>query len=454
MIHKKLLGVFLVLLLNVFLAVSIGASETCVHTNAIDDNDCTTELACPDCNKIIKGKTHHDYYTTEITPHENGVQFGLTKHLACSNEGCLATLVKSQDNFVELIGYSAGGTTLTTTYGIDFDMLTEYVIENDIYCDFGLVAGSKIYVGDNFPLNSDGNPLQHVSKIKISAYFNDIYDFNIVGLLPTHLDTEFVVAVYLIIDTDIYYFQGNDVITSADKLKYVSFNSVKGEIEGFGDFDFVETEQSQDRQKQQNASQNDYNTGSSYPQDQLDKIAGTAEMLTLGSAVLNYPNSAIFMSHFLSGSGDSFNLDMDAFLKNEIAKQNRNQDINSALSACEVIAQIDSSLSFNQISESLFHNLEGDWKYCLGSYFTSIKVENLTVSYEGGTKYYSADITYIIQDYYNWDERDTSKVFGLVSPNELHQLHKAGMAKEFLTYGEKTYSLKWAEGIRVEKLGI
>ncbi|MBQ7760911.1 MAG: hypothetical protein IJ400_02535 [Clostridia bacterium] len=454
MIYRRILGPLLVLLLSVLLAISIGASENCEHTNALDDNDCTTELICPDCSKTIKEKTSHDYYITEITPNENGVQFGLTKHSACSNEGCLATLVTSQDKYVELIGYSAGGSTLTATYGIDFDILTTYALKNDIYCSFGLVAGSKTYLGDNLPLNENGKPLEHVSKTPVSSYFNDIYDFNIVGLLPTHLDTEFVIAVYLIIDTDIYYFQGNEVITSADQLKYVTFNDIRGQVEGFGDFDFVETEQSQDRQKQQNASQSDYNTGSSYPQDQLDKIKDTAEMLTIGSTVLSYPNSAIFMSHFLSGSGDNLTLDIDTFLKNEIAKENRNQDINNALIACEAIAQIDSSLSFNQVSESLFHNLEGDWKYCLGSYFTSIKIENLTISYEGGTKYYSADVTYIIQDYYNWDEHDTSKVFGLVSPSELHQLHKAGMAKEFLTYGEKTYSLKWAEGIRVEKLGI
>lgn len=454
MIHKKLFGLLLVLSLSILLAIGVGASDACTHTNAIDDGDCTTEVFCPDCNEVVKNKTSHSYYTKEIVPNENGVQFGLTRHSACANDGCLATLVKTQDKYVDLIGYSAGGTTLTATYGIDFDMLTSYAKENDIYFDFGLVAGSKFYVGEYLPLDKNGKPIEYVSKVPVAPFFNDIYDFNIVGLLPTHMETEFMVAVYLILDDNTYYFQGNDIITTADKLEFVSFNSVRSEREGFDNFDYVETEQSNDRNKQQNASKNDYNTGSSYTQDQLNKIDGTAEMLSLGSAVLSYPNSSIFMSHFLAGTGNNFNLDVDTFLKNEIARKNRNDDINKALTACEAMAQIDQSLSFNQASESLFHNLEGDWKYCLGSYFTSIKIENLTISYEGGVKYYSADVTYIIQDFYNWDENDYSKVFGLVSPHELHQLHKAGMAKEFLTYGEKTYSLKWAEGIRVEELGI
>lgn len=454
MIHKKLFGLLLALSIGVLLTIGINASDSCQHTNAIDDGDCTTMVSCPDCNEIVKAELSHSFYTKEIVPNEDGLQFGLTRHSACSNDGCLATLVKTQDRYVELIGYSAGGSTLTATYGIDFDMLTSYAKENKVNCDFGLVAGSKFYVGEYLPLDKDGNPLEYVSKIPVSPFFNDIYDFNIVDLLPTHLETEFMVAVYLIIDKNIYYFQGNEVITTADKLEFVSFNTVRGENEGFGNFDFVETEQSNDRNKQQNASKNDFNIGSSYTQEQLDKIKGTAEMLSLGSAILSYPNSSIFMSHFLACTGNNFNLDVDTFLKNEIARENRNKDINDALIACEAIAQIDRSLSFNQVSESLFHNLEGDWKYCLGSYFTSIKIENLTISYEGGVKYYSADITYIIQDFYNWDENDFSKVFGLVSPHELHQLHKAGMAKEFLTYGEKTYSLKWAEGIRAEELGI
>ena len=158
MIHKKLFGLLLVLSLSILLAIGIGASDACTHTNAIDDGDCTTEVLCPDCNEVVKNETSHSYYTKEIVPNENGVQFGLTRHSACANDGCLATLVKTQDKYVDLIGYSAGGTTLTATYGIDFDMLTSYAKENDIYFDFGLVAGSKFYVGEYLPLDKNGKP--------------------------------------------------------------------------------------------------------------------------------------------------------------------------------------------------------------------------------------------------------------------------------------------------------
>jgi hypothetical protein len=82
-----------------------------------------------------------------------------------------------------------------------------------------------------------------------------------------------------------------------------------------------------------------------------------------------------------------------------------------------------------------------------GVYFTAVKIER--VGKIGNV--YTATITYSVIDYYNWDSNDTEEVPLVgVSPAELHQLHVSGRAKEFLTYGEKTYVISWVIGASAE----
>ena len=64
-----------------------------------------------------------------------------------------------------------------------------------------------------------------------------------------------------------------------------------------------------------------------------------------------------------------------------------------------------------------------------------------------------ADIKYIVTDFYNWDTNDYNEFKGIVSPHDLHELHKAGKAKEFMSYGEITYSsITWTEGQAVDQI--
>ena len=455
MINKKITTGVFIILLSLLFSICIFASDPCQHLNAPENSDCSVSVVCVDCGKELHKATKHSFRTTNIVPNEKGAIYGLTRYSACQNDGCSVTTTEEQSVFVKQIGYSAGGTSITASYAIDFEILSDYANGIKASFEYGYVAGSKLYIGDQFPLTQNGKPLDYVSKTKINNYFNDVYDFNLIGLDRKHLDVEFLLAIYVIFNNQAYYFQGSEVITAPDQFKYVTFNGLKQDDEGFGNFDFSETEESADRLKQQNNSKNNYNIGSSYDDGTLTKFESTANSLSLGSLLLSFPNSSNFMTHYLSGTGENFTLNLDAFFKNEIALANRNDDINNVLTACEAIASLDSTISFYQTTQSLHHNLEGDWKYCLGSYFTSIKVENLTITYNAyGEKFYSATITYIVKDFYNWNENDHGKVFSLISPHELHQLHKAGMAKEFLTYGEKTYTLKWADGIRAEELNL
>ena len=172
-----------------------------------------------------------------------------------------------------------------------------------------------------------------------------------------------------------------------------------------------------------------------YTEEQLEKTKAQANLITYFSMI--YPNAAKAMKHFLNGTGENFELDVENFLKNSIAKENMLSDVNKALRAVEVMSTDDESITVYQIEESLHHNLVDDWKFTLGSYFTSIEMYDVEQKTLLGVTYYTAKLKYIVQDFYNWDKNDTNNVSILkVSPADLHQLHVNGEAKEFLTYEE------------------
>ena len=60
-----------------------------------------------------------------------------------------------------------------------------------------------------------------------------------------------------------------------------------------------------------------------------------------------------------------------------IAKENMLSDVNKALRAVEVLSTENDSITVYQVEESLHHNLVEDWKFTLGSYFTSIELYNV-----------------------------------------------------------------------------
>ena len=227
---------------------------------------------------------------------------------------------------------------------------------------------------------------------------------------------------------------------------------IKEKIEAYGNFSTVlKTVLSADRVKQMNLSSLDYNTGSLYTEEQLEKVKGQANLITYLSII--YPNASKAMKHFLNGTGENFELDVEKLLKDEVAKGNMLSDVNKALRAVEEISTEDESIDVYQIEESLHHNLVEDWKFTLGSYFTSIELYDVEQKTLLGVTYYTAKMKYIVQDFYNWDKNDTNNVSILsVSPADLHQLHVSGEAREFLTYGEIEYEIKWVKGFDASEI--
>ena len=220
------------------------------------------------------------------------------------------------------------------------------------------------------------------------------------------------------------------------------------------------TEQAWDRIKQQNNSNADYNTGSSLSSSQLTGITGVktkAQMIAAGGSLINMPMASALMNHYLKNTGETYNIDVASFLKDDSgALKSRNNAINNALRASELLARKNKKITVNQLAEG--HPMQGslatqNWQYAIGSYFDDVDIINLTVTEVNGIKTYSADIKYIVTDYYNWDTNDYNKFKGIVSPHDLHELHKAGIAREFLSYGEITYTgITWTEGQTVDQI--
>lgn len=210
---------------------------------------------------------------------------------------------------------------------------------------------------------------------------------------------------------------------------------------------------STDRLRQMSMSRNAYNKGSSYSDSQISSILSNAKLVKTGGELLGYKNASGFIDHFLGGTGENYEIDMSKFLSDQNANTNKVSSLTNALRACEKLAVKDEKINVFQKTEIVHHNLTGDWKFAVGSYFSSIEVKDLTFN---GEKY-SATFIYKVTDYYNWDSDDSSSVFsgfagtitGNISPKDLHQLHRTGNAKEFLSVGQVSYTVEWTVGASV-----
>lgn len=242
--------------------------------------------------------------------------------------------------------------------------------------------------------------------------------------------------------------------TSEESSEEESSNEVvKPVVTEYGDFSSAidKTASSTDRLKQMSLSRLAYNKGnSSYTASQLNSTVSNAQTIVSGGALLGYSNSSKLLKHYLNNSGENYIIDMDEFLSDSKALATRDSSINSALRACEKLAREGEAINVYQKSEVVHHDLTGDWHYAVGSYFSHVEVKNLRV--DGSV--YSATIVYKVTDFYNWDVTDDNNVFKFVdlSPKDLYQLHCQGMAQEFLSQGEASYTISWVKGSSINTI--
>lgn len=348
---------------------------------------------------------------------------------------------------------SAGN--LCVDYKVDVEALKDY--ENSVggNLEFGVVAAYKGYVEGGVPLDPATGLPRGANKDKIavrklsSKETTGIISVKLTGMTPELFSKEIFLSLYTFDKTGVKYVTD---FQSTDAPEWVSYEFIKGPLEITINKITYSTDgvtaPAGDRIKQMNASNADYKKGSS-ESTSLYRIM--ANLIVTGGNSLGMPNAAKFMNHYLGNTGKQYTIDVASMMSSDSgALSCRNTAINNALRAAEALAREGKTFTINQLSEG--HPMQwqlatNDWQYSLGSYFDDVDVINLTVTEIDGVKVYSADIKYIVTDFYNWDTTDYNKFKDIISPHQLHELHKAGKAREFLSYGEITYkNITWTEG--------
>ena len=394
--------------------------------------------------------------------------------LAANASGVYADFTQAGANgekpIFNCLGYAVDpiGGSLCAEYTVNLEALKAYEEKIGGKLNYGLVITNPSNVENGKPLDANGKPTgANKDKIHVISLNNDnrtsIVTVIVTGIDASAYKSEIVVNLFVQENSKVQYIADENkstetsTSTSYDKVRgplEVTVNDITYSIEG-------ETEPAWDRIRQQNASNADYNTGSHYTEDELlgkkgwfgirtGGIISKANLIITGGSVIGLSNAADFMRHYLDNTGTNYNLDVNKFISSDSgAKKSRDEAINNALRASEQLARFGEALTINQLTENhpMQNTLTDDWKYSLGSYFTDVDVINLTVTEVNGVKTYSADIKYIVTDFYNWDTNDYYEFKQIVSPHDLHELHKGGAAREFLTYGEITYkNITWTEG--------
>lgn len=404
---------------------------------------------------------------------------------------CALTLVASADSIYDdftktgkggeepifkYLGYSTaeGGDSIGIGYIVDIDALDSYEKKTGEKLKYGMVITLKEVLNGALPLDESGELAIESDKIvvasfgkgytRITASFKEIPAENI--------ETQLIMSLFVVDpDNGVAYigeetaYEGPESISLNDAWNEKSATPAVPPITEvkIGNITYAidaVTEEAWDRVRQQGNSNADYNTGSEKTSSQLTGFFGIkfkAQLIATGGSLINMPMASSLMSHYLGNTGENFNLDINKFMKEDSgALACRDTAINNALRAAEQIARKGKTLNVGQTTEG--HPWESqlatdNYKYALGSYFDDVDVLNLTVTEVDGVKTYSADIKYIVIDFYNWDTNNYSEFKGIVSPHDLHELHKAGIAREFLTYGEVTYqSITWTEGQMVAEI--
>ncbi len=393
----------------------------------------------------------------------------------CQREGCAATDGSSSvvPPIFTFLGYAIYEPNLSfcVDYTVDIDALLEYEGVNGVTLSYGMVGAYTGHLSGGAPLDPTT-----AKPVDISSTGDRIFYHNVrrsekanMSIILTNIDkeryeTEFYICLFIFDGKEVKYLTSEKSTSMPDPISYAKIRGpVEVVVDGMSYSTEKETTLSADRLRQMAESAAAYNTTTMSDSD-VSSIKSKVNTVITGGSLIGWNNAAKLLQHFMDGTGEQYTLNMNDFLEDSNNKAFRDTDINRALRAAEQLAREGESLTLNQLSENL-HRPSDDWYYAVGTYFSDVDLTNLTVTVdENGVKHYSADIKYIATDFYNWDKNNTTPVINKKvlfftitgpSPAELYRLHAAGLAREFLTYGEITYqNVTWTEGQTVADLGI
>ena len=225
------------------------------------------------------------------------------------------------------LGYSTAENedSIAVGYTANIDALAKYEERIGAPLKYGLVITLKELLGGKLPLDENGNPIEGNDKIyvmtfeekftRISASFREIP--------ADKFDTHLIMTLFVVDpETGVSYI-GEE--STQEGPESISLNDAKNENGAtpavphptevtIGNITYAidaVTEQAFDRVKQQNASNADYNVGSS---SDLSSIEGKANIIAIGGFLINLPMASSLMSHYLDNTGTNYNLDVAKFM--------------------------------------------------------------------------------------------------------------------------------------------
>jgi len=430
--NKILFVIFAMLTLLFVFALSISAADVCAHENkrvtAIEYADFaqkgTMRFTCPSC----------------------------------------AETEKTVEPLFKLNGYSVPtkDSELCVGYTVNSEIAKELKKLNKDF-DFGLVVAAKSGLGGEMPLNNaTAEPFsEKCIKLSLLGITTDAVDFRLTDFDASTIIEPLYFTAYSYDGNQVKYVSGKTDNKPTEVVQAVVQKSEDVKIADQLYFSIFKPESTiaNDRLKQTNNSNADYNKGTSMSKDELSKTKSEAGLIKL-SAFL-FPNAAEYMTHYLNNSGADKKIDMGTgrkgFFKSDDTKAHRITRISQAMRAAEQLAIEGYEINVYQKGEivNAFSDEMDDWYLSVGSYFTCVNMLNLNVKTGAdGKKVYTATVEYNVADFYNWDEAKTWRQFKDILPSQyaLHQLHKAGMAKEFTSYGQATYNITWTEGQNADQI--
>jgi hypothetical protein len=212
----------------------IFAGEECAHQYK-DDGNCTTPTTCSTCGEVAFVKESHKLdRVVSYTFDESNMLLGGSKVVACSNTGCAYKETRDVYPLVKPLGYAIKEgdeiATLIASYSLNAIELDNYSKLTSKEIEYGLLCYIPSRLGKDVPLKPDGKADVTVIKLELTGY-TGINDLAIPKIPLKSYDEEIVFCAYLIIDKNVYYIQGDELISNHTLLNSVSCNDVLSALE-------------------------------------------------------------------------------------------------------------------------------------------------------------------------------------------------------------------------------
>lgn len=137
-------------------------------------------------------------------------------------------------------------------------------------------------------------------------------------------------------------------------------------------------------------------------------------------------------------------------IQDELIGEKFNEIINAVINTSENIQGLKDgkTIMFSNTIEAngmVTKNYNIDWHETVNNY--RIRTQNI-VSKNNDS--YNLKLTLEIEDYYDWERGSIYEDWQKIAINELYDMNRAGLARNYTNFGELNYDIQWLKGQRVE----